>query len=201
MSATGEKFGKSASGEQVWLDAKKTSPYAFYQYWVRTDDRDVGNYLRYFTFLSQEEIADLDAATQTAPERRAAQTALAVEVTNLVHGPEATAGAQRATAALFSEDIAALEESLLLEVFADAPSLAQPRAAVTDGSFDIASALAEAGLVKSKGEARRAIEQGGAYVNNRKYTGDAIGVDDLLHDRFLVLRRGKRDFALVRFDA
>jgi tyrosyl-tRNA synthetase len=199
-SSTGAKFGKSAAGEQIWLDANRTSPYAFYQYWVRTDDRDVGKFLRFFTFLSHEEIEALEQATLDAPEKRAGQIALAEAVTTLVHGEAETQAAQRAAAALFTEDIATLDERLLLSVFADAPSITQPRAALDDGSFEFVDALVASGLVKSKSDARRAIEQGGAYVNNRKYTGEPITSADLLHDRFLVARRGKRDFALLRFD-
>ncbi len=199
-SSTGAKFGKSAAGEQIWLDPKRTSPYAFYQYWVRTDDRDVGKFLRYFTFLSRDEIDALEKATEEAPEKRAAQIALAEAVTTLVHGAEETAAAQRAAAALFTEDIATLDEALLLSVFADAPSISQARKVLDDGIFDFAAALEAAGLCKSKSDARRAIEQGGAYVNNRKFVGEPITAADLLHDRFLVLRRGKRDFALLRFD-
>ena len=198
-SASGAKFGKSASGQQIWLDPKRTSPYAFYQYWVRTDDRDVGMFLRYFTFLSRDEIESLDDGNAgRAGEARGAASRSPKHVTTLVHGEAETQAAQRAAAALFTEDIATLDEALLLSVFADAPSLAQPRAALD--AFDLADALVASGLSKSKSDARRAIDQGGAYVNNRKFAGDPITTADLLHDRFLVLRRGKRDFALVRFD-
>ncbi len=200
-SSTGAKFGKSASGEQIWLDPARTSPYAFYQYWFRTDDRDAGKYLRFFTFLPKDEIEALEQATVAAPEKRAAQLALAEAITTLVHGADETAAAQRAAAALFTEDIATLDEALLVSVFADAPSISQPRSVLDDGSFELAAALEASGLVKSKSDGRRAIDQGGAYVNNRKFTGDPITAADLLHDRFLLLRRGKRDFALVRFES
>lgn len=197
-SSTGAKFGKSAAGEQIWLDPKRTSPYAFYQYWVRTDDRDVGKFLRYFTFLSRDEIEHLDKLTEESPEKRYAQKVLAIEVTKLVHGEPETMRAARAAEALFTEDIATLDEALLLSVFADAPSTTLARRVLD--AFDLTEALVGSGLVKSKSDARRAIEQGGAYVNNRKFTGEPITAADLLHDRFLVLRRGKRDFALLRFD-
>ncbi|MDP1794858.1 MAG: tyrosine--tRNA ligase [Acidimicrobiales bacterium] len=200
-SSTGAKFGKSAAGEQIWLDPARTSPYAFYQYWFRTDDRDVGQFLRFFTFMSRDEIEALERATADAPEKRAAQQALAQHVTSLVHGESETQAAMRAAAALFSEDIAELDEPLLLAVFSEAPSIEQSRSVLDDGAFDLAAAFEATGLVKSKSEARRAIDQGGAYVNNRKYTGEPVTAADLLHDRFLVLRRGKRDFALVRFGA
>ena len=197
---SGAKVGKTSAGGQIWLDAAKTSPYAFYQSWYRADDRLVGTYLRFFTFLSQEEIEALDAATESQPEARAAQQALAEQLTALVHGEDEMRRAQRAAAVLFTEDIASLDADLLLSVFADAPSVQQPRAAMESGTFDVAAGLEAAGLVKSLSEGRRAITQGGAYVNNRKVSADdVIGVGDLLHDRFLVLRRGKRDFALVQF--
>ena len=199
-SPSGAKFGKSAAGEQIWLDAKRTSPYAFFQYWRNVDDRDAGMFLRLFTFLSHDDIDALDTATQQHPERRAAQQALAEHLTTLVHGADATAGAIRAAEVLFTEDIASLDEKVLLEVFADAPSIAQNREDFAAG-FDVIAALEHAGLVKSKSEGRRAMEQGGVYVNNRKATADTtIGVADLIHDRFLVLRRGKRDHALLRVE-
>ncbi len=199
-SPSGAKFGKSAAGDQIWLDAKRTSPYAFFQYWRNVDDRDVGMFLRVFTFLTRDEIEQLEQATQEHPERREAQRALAEHLTSLVHGPEATAGAMRAAEVLFTEDIASLDENVLLDAFADAPHVAQKRTDFDQG-FDVISALEHAGLVKSKSEGRRALDQGGVYVNNRKLAPDTtIGADSLIHGRFLVLRRGKRDHALLRVE-
>jgi tyrosyl-tRNA synthetase len=199
-SPSGAKFGKSAAGEQIWLDAQRTSPYAFFQYWRNVDDRDAGLFLRLFTFFSHDEIEELDQATAQHPERRDAQQALAEHLTTLVHGSDATAGAIRAAEVLFTEDIASLDEHLLLEVLADAPSITQPRAEF-DAGFEVVAALADAGLVKSKSEGRRALEQGGVYVNNRKITADtAVGAESLIHGRFLVLRKGKRDHALLRVE-
>ncbi len=197
---SGAKVGKSDTVGQIWLDAKRTSPYAFYQSWYRADDRLVGVYLRFFTFLSHDEIDELDTATATRPEARVAQQALARHLTTLVHGESETRGAVRAAEVLFTEDIAGLEEKLLLAVLADAPSIQQTRDSFSAG-FDLPAALERAGLVRSRSDARRAIEQGGVYVNNRKVAAEtAIGPGDLLHDRFLVLRRGKRDFALVSIE-
>ena len=200
-SPSGAKFGKSASGDQVWLDPKRTSPYAFFQYWRRVDDRDVGLFLRSFSFLERAEIEALEAATLDKPGEQLAQQRLAEHLTTLIHGPVETANAMRAAEVLFSEDIASLDEPLLLSVMAEVPSVSQ-KASDFAGGFDLPAALEHTGLVKSKSEGRRALEQGGVYVNNRKVTADTqIGAADLLHGRYLVLRRGKRDFALVSVEA
>jgi len=197
---SGAKVGKSDAGGQIWLDPRKTSPYAFYQSWYRSDDQLVGVYLRFFTFLGRDEIEALERSTAEAPDKRIAQQALAEQLTALVHGEDEMLRAKRAAEVLFTADIASLDEELLLSVFSDAPSLEQDRAAIENGAFDVAAALAATGLVKSISEGRRAISQGGAYVNNQKVASDeTVGVGNLLHNRFLVLRRGKRDFALVQF--
>ena len=194
---SGGKMGKSESGT-VWLDARRTSPYQFFQYWVRADDEHVGSYLRYFTFLARERIEELERATAERPERREAQRVLAREVTTLVHGEEEAGKAEHAAEVLFTEQIGLLDEQTLLDVFADAPSTTRPR-----GEVALVDVLVESGLVRSKSEARKAIEQGGAYVNNRRVADidHRIGADDLLHDRYAVLRRGKRDHHLLRFEA
>ncbi|HVE94052.1 MAG TPA: tyrosine--tRNA ligase [Acidimicrobiales bacterium] len=198
---SGAKFGKSASGTQIWLDAERTSPYAFYQYWVRSDDRDVGMYLRSFTFLDRTTIEDLDVASTETPEKREAQIALARHMTTLVHGESETSRAERAAAALFTTEIAGLDERLLLDVFADAPSASVPRSALDGDGLAITDALVCAGVVSSKGEARRLVEQGGAYVNNTKAALERVlTADDLLHGRYVVLRKGKREHALLRAD-
>lgn len=191
VKADGTKFGKTETGT-VWLDPKKTSPYAFYQFFVRSEDSVVGQYLRYFTWLSPADIEELDAATAERPERREAQRALAREVTALVHGADEAAKAERAAAVLFTEEIASLDERTLLAVLAEAPS-----AEVAVGAT-LVDALVATGLVTSKGEARRALQQRGVYVNNVQQSEDrALGADDALHGRFVVLRRGKREQALV----
>jgi tyrosyl-tRNA synthetase len=198
---SGAKVGKSDAGGQIWLDAKKTSPYAFYQSWYRADDRIVGTYLRFFTFLSHDEIDALDTATQARPEAREAQQALAQHLTALVHGDSEMRGAVRAAEVLFSEDIASLDEKLLLDVLADAPSGTASRTAVESGLL-VRDALVACGLAKSQGDARRTLEQGGVYVNNKRVDGIDAAIDaaSLLHGRYAVLRRGKRDQALLSID-
>ncbi|MDQ3758200.1 MAG: tyrosine--tRNA ligase [Actinomycetota bacterium] len=195
VKADGTKFGKSESGT-VWLDPAKTSPYAFYQFFVRAEDAVVGQYLRYFTWLPREEIEALDAATAERPEKREAQRALAREVTALVHGAEEAERAEQAAAVLFTEEIASLDERTLLAVLAEVPS-----SEVAAGTT-LVDALVATGLVASKGEARRALQQKGVYVNNRQQADDrALAADDTLHGRFVVLRRGKREQALVELRA
>ncbi|MGW5083244.1 tyrosine--tRNA ligase [Micromonospora echinospora] len=189
----GTKFGKSETGT-VWLDPQMTSPYAFYQFWVNADDRDVSRYLRYFSFRSREELEELEKATAERPQARLAQRALAEELTTLVHGEREAAQAVAASQALFGRG--SLDEL--------APETL--RAALTEAGLvhldelpDVAGLLKESGLVPSMKEARRVIAEGGAYVNNTRISEvDAVvSADDLLHGRYLVLRRGKRSFAGV----
>jgi tyrosyl-tRNA synthetase len=190
---TGAKVGKSSAAGQIWLDPAKTSPYAFYQSWYRATDAMVGTYLRFFTFLSHDEIQELDHATETRPEAREAQKALAEQLTTLVHGADETRRALRASEVLFTEDIGSLDEKLLLEVLADAPSGRLPE------SMLVRDALVAGGLAKSQGEARRTLEQGGAYVNNKRVQDVDATIDPsmLLHGRYALVRRGKRDHALL----
>jgi tyrosyl-tRNA synthetase len=199
--ADGTKFGKTESGT-VWLDPAMTSPYRLYQFLLNSEDAAVGAYLRYFSFLSHDEIAALDKETAAHPERRAAQRALAREVVALVHGPDEVVRAERASAALFGEEIASLDEKMLLDVVEDAPSSAVSRDALTGGELSLVDVLVSTGLASSRGEARRTITQGGAYVNNRREDeeGRVLGSGDLLHDRYAVLRRGRRDYHLLRVE-
>ncbi|MEU7572403.1 tyrosine--tRNA ligase [Micromonospora sp. NPDC049240] len=189
----GTKFGKSETGA-VWLDPEMTSPYAFYQFWLNADDRDVTRYLRYFSFRSRSELEELEKATAERPQARAAQRALAEELTTLVHGERETAQAIAASQALFGRG--ALDE-LSPETLRAA--LAEAGLVPVDELPDVAGLLKESGLVPSMKEARRVIAEGGAYVNNvRVAEVDATVSDaDLLHGRYLVLRRGKRSFAGV----
>ena len=201
LRADGTKFGKSEAGTNIWLDANRTSPYALFQFLLRTEDSQVGTYLRVFTWWSRSEIDELDIVTLEHPERREAQRALARAVTSMIHGEDESARAERAGEVLFSEAIAALDERTLLAVFAEAPSTEFARARLDDPGLSLVEALATSGLEKSNGAARRTIEQGGAYVNNRK-VGEAdarIEPGDLLHDRYVVLRRGKKEQHLLRF--
>ena len=197
----GTKFGKTESGT-VWLDAKRTSPYQLFQFFLRVEDSVVGDYLRYFTFLDHDTIRSLDADTEQRPSERRAQRALACEVCNLVHGTEETERAEKAGAALFSEEIADLDERTLLEVFAEVPTTTLPCSVLDSGSLNVLNTFVDVGLCASRGQARTTIEQGGAYVNNKRVESpDAVlSRDSLLQGRYVVLRKGRRDYHLVRFD-
>jgi tyrosyl-tRNA synthetase len=197
--ADGTKFGKTAGGETYWLDAELTTPYAFYQFWLNADDRDVVRFLKFFSFRSREEIEELEKATSDRPAARAAQRALAEEVTTLVHGADETAKVMAASRALFGQgELGDLDERTLESALASVPS-----ATVSDPLPSVVDLLTETGLVASKSEARRTIAQGGAYLNNAKVTDEAAVPDrsNLLHGRFLVLRRGKRNVGGVTISA
>jgi tyrosyl-tRNA synthetase len=200
LRADGRKFGKSESGA-LYLSAARTSPYELYQYFVRSEDTVVGTYLRYFTFYSHEEIAALEEAVATHPERRQAQVALARAIVDLVHGEAETERVVRASEALFSEAVVSFDEPTLLMVLDGAPSSTVPRTALEGDGIELVSLLVSSGLVASNGQARKTIEQGGAYVNNRRATGDVptVTAADLICDRYVVLRRGKRELHLVTF--
>lgn len=187
--ADGTKFGKTAGGA-VWLNPDMTSPYAFYQFWLNADDRDVVKFLKIYSFRSREEIEGLEKAASERPAGREAQRALAEEFTTLLHGADECASAIAASAALFGQgSLQELPARTLGEALAEVP-----RAEVPTLGASFVDLLAESGLVKSKSEARRAVKEGGAYLNNVKVTDEAYvpSADDLLHGRFLVLRRGKR---------
>jgi tyrosyl-tRNA synthetase len=192
--ADGTKFGKTESGT-VWLDGDMTSPYAFYQFWLNAEDAKVAEYLRFFTFRTEEEIDDLDRATQERPQAREAQRALAADVTDLVHGSEARLRVEDASKALFGRgDLGVLDERSLADAFAELPLARVPRR-----DHPVAELFAASGLVPSKSAARRAIAEGGAYVNNRRIDDEdaVVGPADLLHGRWLLLRRGRRSLAAV----
>jgi tyrosyl-tRNA synthetase len=201
LKADGTKFGKTESGT-VWLDAERTSAYALYQYFVRSEDSMVGTYLRYFTFLAHEAIESLDAATAEHPERREAQRELARQVCSLVHGEAETERVERAAAALFSEEVTELDGQTFLDVFADAPSTTVSRGRLERGDLSVVDLLVDSGLLASRGKARGAIEQGGAYVNNRRVVDvdQLVGSADLVVGRYLILRFGKKNHRLVSFD-
>lgn len=189
--ADGSKFGKTGTGT-VWLDPARTSPYAFFQFWLGTADAEVGDYLRRFSFLDRAEIEALDRATAEHPERREAQRALARELTTMVHGADETRRAEAAAAALFTSDIAALDAASLEAALADAPSTQVP-AGTIDAGLPIVDAFVTAGLVGGRGAARRALASGSLYVNNLRETAERdLTVADALHGRFVVLRFGKR---------
>jgi tyrosyl-tRNA synthetase len=198
----GTKMGKTEQGA-VWLAADRTSPYQFYQYWINVDDADVGPCLRMLTELPRDEIEALDSAREQDAAARASQTCLAEELTRLVHGDAGLAAAQRATEIFFGAEIANLDDRQLGQIFADVPSQTLARdLLIGDGGLPIVDALVAAGLAKSKGEARRTVEQGGAYVNNRRVAGPDIRLTptDLASESVMVLRTGKKKYALLRFE-
>jgi tyrosyl-tRNA synthetase len=196
MKTDGTKFGKSALGA-VWLDPEMTSPYAFYQYWFNTDDADIVNYLKYFSFADHSTIDELAAQVRDQPAKRAAQRFLASEMTTLVHGAAERLRVEQAAAALFGQgELSAVVEATLAGALLQVPRATIGRGAEIPSLVDL---LATTGLVDSKSAARRTIREGGAYVNNVKVTDEGFVPTrgDLLHDRFIVLRRGKRDIAAI----
>ena len=195
--ADGNKFGKSTGGGKLWLDPEMTSPYAWYQYFINTADADVIRYLRWFTFLTQEELAELQQAVDERPHTREAQRRLAQEMTNLVHGKDTTRAVELAAQALFGRaELTELDEGTLAGALSET-TIAEIGA---DDPRTIVDLLVATGLVESKKAARRAVNEGGAYVNNQRITSDEWQPtnEDLLHGRWLVLRRGKKNFAGVR---
>jgi tyrosyl-tRNA synthetase len=193
--ADGTKFGKTSAGMSLWLDASMTSPYAFYQFWINADDADIVRYLKVFSFASREEIEALEEATREKPAARLAQRHLAAELTTLLHGEQECAQVIAASQALFGKgSLAELAPSTLHAALTEAGLLT-----VKGELPPVAVLLKDTGLCKSMNEARRAIAEGGAYVNNEKVTDIDATVDPatLLHGRYLVLRRGKRTIAGV----
>ncbi|MEW6321574.1 MAG: tyrosine--tRNA ligase [Acidobacteriota bacterium] len=198
--ASGAKFGKTEAGA-VWLDAGRTSPFRFYQFWLNTDDRDVVSYLKFFTWLDASAIQALEAEVRRAPERREAQRVLAREVTALVHGEAELARAERASAVLFGGSLAAAAVEDILTVFDDAPSICVAPGALEAG-VGAAELAVQAGLAASKGEAARLIRQGGLYVNDRRLTDERarLGPADAIGRAVIVLRKGQRERRIVRVD-
>jgi tyrosyl-tRNA synthetase len=197
----GAKMGKTESGA-IWLSAERTSPYEFYQYWIRVDDEDVGMCLRFLTELSEEEIKALDDARAAAPHERASQKKLAESLTKLIHGQAGLDKALQATAILFGAEIENLSDAELQQIFADVPSVTL-EAARLEGGIGIVDALVEAGLAKSKGEARRTVDGGGGYINNHRVESvdRSLTRADLASETVIVLRSGKKKYALVKFSA
>lgn len=197
-SAAGTKFGKSEAGA-VWLDPEMTSPFRFYQYWINVDDSDAVRYLRLFTLMSGDEIVELSDAIEREPHQRAAQRALADDVTGRLHGESGLAAAQRATEALFSGDIEGLGAQEIADVFADVPSSEMASHELDGEGKPLLDLLVDSGLASSKGDARRSIEGGGVYVNNirAEEVGAAVHLDDTIEGRFVLLRKGKKHYHLV----
>jgi tyrosyl-tRNA synthetase len=196
----GAKMGKTESGT-LWLSPEKTSPYHFYQYWINLDDVDVSKCLRFFTDLDQSAIAAVLAEHAAEPGRRLAQRCLADDLTRRVHGDAGLAVAQRATEIFFGAEINQLSDSQLQAIFADVPSKLLPRQVLDGVGLAVIDAFVEAGLAKTKGEARRLIAQGGTYVNNRRVDGIDVrlGTAQLASQSVMVLRTGKKNYALLRF--
>ena len=196
--ADGTKFGKTVAGA-IWLDPARTSIYKFYQFWIRTDDRDVIRYLKYFTFLSQDEIGSLEKQHAENPGSRTAHKALAKAVTDLVHGPEATAEAIRASDILFGGELSGVSETTFNEIVGEVPTTKITSAALGGTGLPLVEALVQSGLSSSKGQARKDIEGGGVYVNNQREPSAQrlLSVKDLLFSRHLLLRKGKRNYVVL----
>jgi tyrosyl-tRNA synthetase len=197
--ASGAKFGKTEAGA-VWLDAKRTSPFRFYQFWLNTDDRDVISYLKSFTFLDRDAIAALEAAHRAAPERREAQRVLAGEVTTAVHGAEQTLRAEQASSVLFGEDITKLAVDDVLAVFDDVPSRGMSRSDFEGPGIGIVDLVKRIELAPSSSEARRLVQSGGVYVNNARVSDPAarVTVERAIGGELFVVRKGQRQNFLVR---
>jgi len=195
----GVKFGKTEAGA-VWLDGELTSPYRFYQFWLNTDDRDVISYLKFFTWLSREEIAGLEESVRTEPEKRNAQRELARHVTEMVHGGTALSRAMRASEVLFGKEISGLSVKEILDIFADVPSTELERTKLDGDGFAIGDALVVSGLAPSKGEAKRLVQGGGVCINNRRVSDarQSISASDLIDGQVLVLRKGAKHYHLIR---
>lgn len=195
----GSKFGKSEGGN-IWLDGERTSPYKFYQFWMNQADSDVGKYLRFFTFLSRDEIEGLDKQIEEAPHERAAQRTLAAEVTRLVHGETALTNAIAASKAMFGGDLSVLDERTLHEIFDEMPSAEFPQALLADERL-LLDVLVEATVFASKGEARRLLKNGGLYVNNQRMDAEDQKMTDalLLAGNMSVVRTGKKNYHLLKF--
>ena len=194
--ASGVKFGKTEAGA-VWLDAERTSPYQFYQFWLNTDDRDAGRYLRYFTFLTRDRVEELETVGGREPEKRHAQRELAREVTRMVHGTAAAQEAEAAAEKLFRGDIASMSVAELLQIFPNVPSC---DLAPVDGGWLVPELLTAAGVASSKSEGVRLVKGGGISLNGRRLTDEKerITAAQALEGRIFVIRKGKKENFLVR---
>lgn len=196
--SSGDKFGKS-EGNAIWLDRDRTTPYRFYQFWIRTDDSDVERHLRLFTFEEIDAIAEMCAAHRKTPERREAQKLLATKVTEIVHGKEGVKQAVRASEFLFGKELSGVTDNDLSDIFSDVPSLGIARSVLVAG-LKLVDALVQVGACASRGEASRLIKSGGVYVNNRRAASDTLLTNaDLASESMLLLRTGKKNYYLIRF--
>ncbi|MHB8133373.1 MAG: tyrosine--tRNA ligase [Anaerolineaceae bacterium] len=198
----GTKFGKTETGS-VWLKPERTSPYKFYQFWLNTDDRDVINYLKYFTFLNEEEIEDINVEFTKFPEKRSAQKRLAQEMTALVHGESALASAVQASEVLFGGSMSGLSSNAISEIFSDIPSTEINEQQFTSEKKNILDILVEIGLAKSRGEGRRSLSDGGIYMNNERQSDPdrLVGISDFLDGKFIVFRKGKKNYHVLKIQS
>ena len=196
--ADGSKFGKSVSGA-IWLDPKRTSVYRFYQFWINTDDRDVIRYLKYFTFLSQEEIGALEKQHAENPGARVAHKALAKAVTDLIHGANATTEAIRASEILFGGELSGVSESTFGDIVGEVPTKEIERTKLDGAGIPLVELLVHAGLSQSKGQARKDTEGGGVNINNIREANAArmVTTNDLLFGKHVLLRKGKKNYVVV----
>jgi tyrosyl-tRNA synthetase len=196
----GTKFGKSEGGA-IWLDAEKTSPYVFYQYLIRQSDEDIVRYLKVFTLLSLDEIADLEAQVKNEPYKRAAQKKLAEEVTRTVHGQETLEKVLKASQVLFGATIENLDDATIANIFKDVPSTLQDKKILESG-WSLIEALVDTNACKSKGQARKLIQSGGVYVNNiqQKDIDLQLTHESMASESYLILRTGKKNYYLVQFN-
>ena len=198
--ASGSKFGKTAGGETAWLDPQRTSPYRFYQFWLNTDDADVVNYLKYFTWLTRPEIAEFEHTVEEHPEQREAQRALAREMTRMIHGKTALVKAEQASSVLFGGDLEGLSAEDIQDIFADVPSSEVSREALGGEGVSVVDLLVASDLATGKGDARRSIKGGGIYLNNQRMsdTAQMATIADAVEGQFLILRKGRKRYHLVQ---
>ena len=196
--AAGEKFGKSVGGAPA-LDPEVTSPFKLYQFFLNADDTDVVPYLKLFSFLTLDEIAEISTATEERPKGREGQRRLARDVTELVHGPGGLQAAEAASEVLFGGEVSAFSASELQDIFSDVPSSDMAKSMLEGAGILLPKLLAEVGVAKSAGEARRLFDQGGIYLNNQRErdVSRSVNLDDVVEGKVIVLRRGSRDFHLV----
>ena len=194
----GSKFGKTAAGA-IWLDPKRTSVYKFYQFWINTADADVIRYLKYFTFMSAEEIAALEKKHGENPGAREAHKALAKSATDLIHGEHATSEAVRASEILFGGELAGISETTFNDIVGEVPTKAIEKARLDGAGLPLAELMVHAGLCPSKGQARKDIEGGGVNINNIREAGTmrAVTPVDLLFGKHILLRKGKKNYVVV----
>jgi tyrosyl-tRNA synthetase len=197
--AAGTKFGKTEAGT-IWLDPERTSPYQFYQFWLNVEDRDAIAYLKYFTFLSRDEIAGLEGAMARAPQKREAQRRLAQEVTRLVHGAEEVERAERGAALLFDKNVTKLPVESILAVASDVPSSSVSARQLSGEGLPLVELLSSSGITSSKGEATRLIRSGGVYVNNERVSNERLRLtrDQAVGGELFLIRRGAKQNFLVR---